>query len=143
VKLYERSLKSQLASVCIFFFLSLVQLIINIGDHRPVGFIVIFSFCLGLFLILAVIISIDLIQKDAEKIVAKVEFIEEFRIHIRKPNGKLMKVRVKATEYEHFHINQSVELLVGKRTSALLTINSLDEEFKDGSQADIITTEDV
>ncbi|MGO4500702.1 hypothetical protein AB4114_33060 [Paenibacillus sp. 2RAB27] len=143
MKLYERSLKSQLVSVCIFFFLSLVQLIINIGDHRPVGFIVIFSFCLGLFLILAVIISIDLIQKDAEKIVAKVEFIEEFRIHIRKPNGKLMKVRVKAREYEKFHLNQSIELLVGKRTSALLTIKSLEYESNDVSQADVSTTEDV
>lgn len=143
MKLYERSLKSQIATVGVFFLLSLVQLIINIGDHRPVGFVVIFSFCLGVFLILAVIISIDLFQNDAEKIVAKVEFIEEYRIHIRKPNGKLMKLRVKATEYEQFHIDQSVELLVAKRTSALLAIHSLDDVKEEGSRAEMIKTEEL
>ncbi|NQX58424.1 hypothetical protein [Paenibacillus qinlingensis] len=143
MKLYERSLKSQIATVGVFFFLSLVQLIINIGDHRPISFVVIFSFCLGVFLILGVIISIDLFQNDAEKIAAKVEFIEEYRIHIRKPNGKLMKLRVKATEYEQFRSGQSVELLVAKRTNALLAIHSLDDELEEGSGADRIKMEEL
>lgn len=143
MKLFERSLKTQLAGVCIFFFLTLVQLIINIAAHRPIGFVVIFSFCLGIFLILAMIISIDLVQNDAEKMVAKVEFVEEFRIHIRKPNGKLLKLRVKATEYEQFHVDQLLELRVAKRTSALLTIYSLEEKQEEGFQSNLIQTEDL
>ncbi|OAS16385.1 hypothetical protein [Paenibacillus oryzisoli] len=143
MKLYERSMKAQLAGVCMFFFLSLVQLIINISAHSPVGFVVIFSFCLGIFLILVVIISIDLVQNDAEKMVAKVEFVEEFRIHIRKPNGKLLKLRVKAAEYEQFHGDQLVELRIAKRTSALLSIYSVEEKQKDGFQTDENQTDDL
>ncbi|MDR6549868.1 hypothetical protein [Paenibacillus qinlingensis] len=125
MKLYERSIKLQLVTISLMFFLTLVQIIINIAAKSPVIFVSIFSLCLGVFLILAVIICIDLVQNDAEKMTAKVEFMEEYRVHIRKPNGKLMKVRVKPTEYEQFYVEQSVELLTAKRTHALLTIHSL------------------
>ncbi|KRE93331.1 hypothetical protein ASG89_07485 [Paenibacillus sp. Soil766] len=143
VKLYERSLTSQMVVAALFIFICVIQLIVNISANLPVGFVVVFSVCLGGFLILALIICIDLVQNDAEKLKAKVEFIEEFRIHIRKPNGKLLKVRVKAEEYKHFHIDQTVELLVAKRTSALLTIHSLVDELEEGSRADMIKTEDL
>lgn len=54
-----------------------------------------------------------------------------------------MKVRVKATEYEQFHVAQTVELLVAKRTRALLSIHSLDDGLTNSCQGDIIKTEDL
>ncbi|OCT14498.1 hypothetical protein A8709_27240 [Paenibacillus pectinilyticus] len=128
--LYERSLKGSLIAICLFLIMSILQLAICISAHRPVAFIVMFSFLIGVFSILAFVILYDMIQKDPGIVRCKVMFTEEYRIHIQKPNGKILKLRVSAEQYKQYQVDQTLELLIAKRSDALLAIYKVEEAEK-------------
>lgn len=65
-----------------------------------------------------------MIRKDHRIRPGKVVHLEEYRIHIRKDNGKLKKVRVKAAEYGQFHLEQAVEMYMTRCSGLLIAIHS-------------------
>ncbi|MBP1965651.1 hypothetical protein J2Z65_004896 [Paenibacillus aceris] len=126
MKKYERSLKSQLLFSIISSLLCAIQLIINFLDHRPKIFIITFSSVLVIFAVLAILISLDLILKDALIVKGKIAKIDGRTISVLKANGKIRKVRIPTdTELELYKMDQELELIISRRTGILNEINTL------------------
>ncbi len=126
MKKYERSLKFQLLFSIISTLLCVIQLIINVLDHRPKIFIITFSSLLVIFVVLTILISLDMILKDVLIVKGKIAKIDGNIISVLKANGKIRKVRIPtSTELELYKIDQELELIISKRTGILNKINTL------------------
>lgn len=126
MKKYERSLKYQLLFSIISTLLCVIQLIINVLDHRPKIFIITFSSLLVIFVVLTILISLDMILKDVLIVKGKIAKIDGNIISVLKANGKIRKVRIPTnTELELYKIDQELELIISKRTGILNKINTL------------------
>ena len=126
MKKYERSLKFQLLFSIISTLLCVIQLIINVLDHRPKIFIITFSSLLVIFVVLTILISLDMILKDVLIVKGKIAKIDGNIISVLKANGKIRKVRIPTnTELELYKIDQELELIISKRTGILNKINTL------------------
>ena len=128
MKLFERSLKFQFGIVCFFILYSTIQLIINSLDTRHTVLVIIHSLLLAVLGAGAVLLALDLVRKDELKIAGKIVFLEEYRLHILRLDGKLKKVRVRAAEYKQFHLNQAVELHITRTSGLLIAIHSTDNQ---------------
>lgn len=87
-----------------------------------------YSILLVVFAVCTILIGLDMIRKDHRIRLGKVVHLEEYRIHIRKANGKLKKVRVKAAEYGQFHLEQAVEMYETRCSGLLIAIHSKENQ---------------
>jgi hypothetical protein len=127
MKIYERSLKISFILVCFWSCYAIFQIVIQALGHGSDFFIWMYSVLLAILVVCTILIGLDMLRKDHRISSGVVVYVEEYRIHIRKANGKIKKVRVKAAEYGRFHLEQVIEMHQTRCSGLLIAMHSEDK----------------